>query len=289
MDYDAEKYDSGAADAQQPARKLIRLIQDYVREKYGREQTTFDSLIIVDLGCGPGNTAEMLANQFPGAKIVGLDIDPEMIDFARTKHPEHKFFVQNIEQPWSEWPEDFRSTYENKVDIIFANYALHWIDNTNSFADTIRQLLRPTGMFTGNLLYCGWLQSEDNSDDKRDEILLNESLDYPREMEFVSKFFWSLRTNGNFHWINMEYQEPVSRFGRQFYTESFIEIPLKWYRKFLKRSMNDQEIGRLNETLKRLILKQRICKVIPANKDDPSSVEQIDLRQQLYIFKAIKN
>ena len=53
--------------------------------------------------------------------------------------------------------------------------------------------------------------------------------------------------------------------------------------------MNDQEIGRLNETLKRLILKQRICKVIPANKDDPSSVEQIDLRQQLYIFKAIKN
>lgn len=52
--------------------------------------------------------------------------------------------------------------------------------------------------------------------------------------------------------------------------------------------MNDEEIGHLNETLKRLILKQRICKVIPAT-DTTSSVEQIDLRQQLYIFKAIKN
>ncbi|OTF79912.1 hypothetical protein BLA29_012189, partial [Euroglyphus maynei] len=161
----------------------------------------------------------MLADHFPGAQIVGIDIDQEMIDFARNKHPELKFFVQNIEQPFSEWPEDFRSTYENKVDFIFANYALHWIDNTDTFADTIRQLLRPNGMFTGNLLYCGWLPAADDSDDKQDSKLLNESLNYPTEMEFVSKFFWSLRSAGNFHWINMEYHEPISRFGRQFYTE----------------------------------------------------------------------
>lgn len=218
MDYDAEKYDTGAADAQQPARQLIRLIQYYVREKYG-DKSTYDSLTIVDLGCGPGNTAELLANHFIGAQIVGIDIDPEMIRFAQTKHPEYKFFVQNIEKPWSQWPENFRSTYENKVDIIFANYALHWIDDTDSFANTIRQLLRPTGMFTGNLLYCGWLQSVDDSDDHLDKTLLDESLAYPTEMEFVSKFFWSLRSCGNFHSINMEYQEPVSRFGRKFYTE----------------------------------------------------------------------
>lgn len=38
---------------------------------------------IADLGCGPGNVTALLAGRWPGARITGFDLSPEMLERAR--------------------------------------------------------------------------------------------------------------------------------------------------------------------------------------------------------------
>ena len=40
---------------------------------------------VADLGCGPGNLTAALAARWPGARVLGVDNSPEMIDAARAE------------------------------------------------------------------------------------------------------------------------------------------------------------------------------------------------------------
>ncbi len=71
----------------------------------------------VDLGCGPGNSTELLAARFPGAAVTGLDSSPDMIEAARKRLPALRFELAGIES-WDE-PGPF--------DVILANAVLHWV------------------------------------------------------------------------------------------------------------------------------------------------------------------
>jgi len=44
-----------------------------------------DGMRVVDIGCGPGNLAIRIARAHPGASVVGLDGDPEILGIARGK------------------------------------------------------------------------------------------------------------------------------------------------------------------------------------------------------------
>ena len=43
--------------------------------------------LVYDLGCGPGNSAELLLNRFVDAKVVGLDTSDAMLAHARVRAP----------------------------------------------------------------------------------------------------------------------------------------------------------------------------------------------------------
>ena len=44
-----------------------------------------DPGFVADLGCGPGNLTAVLAARWPGARVLGVDSSPEMIEAARAE------------------------------------------------------------------------------------------------------------------------------------------------------------------------------------------------------------
>lgn len=73
----------------------------------------------VDLGCGPGNSTELLVKRYPEAVIEGIDASAEMIDKAKRRLPGISFKVSDIDS-WQ--PED-------GADLLYANAVMQWLPN----------------------------------------------------------------------------------------------------------------------------------------------------------------
>ncbi|ROT33248.1 trans-aconitate 2-methyltransferase [Micromonospora sp. HM5-17] len=81
---------------------------------------------VVDLGCGPGNLTLTLAERWPGARVVGLDSSPEMIEAATAARrsggtaPEaaRVEFAVGDARDWSPGPD---------VDVVISNAMLQWV------------------------------------------------------------------------------------------------------------------------------------------------------------------
>ncbi|HEY2022650.1 trans-aconitate 2-methyltransferase [Paraburkholderia sp.] len=71
----------------------------------------------VDIGCGPGNSTEVLAARLPGATVSGIDSSADMIAAARRRLPTVSFELGDI----STW-----NTHE-RYDVILANAVLQWV------------------------------------------------------------------------------------------------------------------------------------------------------------------
>ncbi len=71
----------------------------------------------VDIGCGPGNSTELLAAQWPLARITGIDTSADMLRQARERLPKHKFIEVNISH-WSP---------PAGTDVLFANAVFQWV------------------------------------------------------------------------------------------------------------------------------------------------------------------
>lgn len=82
---------------------------------------------VVDIGCGPGNSTELLAARWPKARIAGIDTSPDMLTAARERLPDATFEQVSAED-WTPGPED---------EVLFANASLHW---TADPVATIRRL-----------------------------------------------------------------------------------------------------------------------------------------------------
>src|SRR5687767_13770566 len=54
---------------------------------------------VVDLGCGPGNSTELLVERFPHADVIGVDSSPDMLRQARQQLPRCTF----VEGDLSTW------------------------------------------------------------------------------------------------------------------------------------------------------------------------------------------
>ncbi|WP_421779758.1 trans-aconitate 2-methyltransferase [Kiloniella litopenaei] len=76
-----------------------------------------DPQLVVDLGCGPGNSTELLRARFPSAVITGIDSSPKMLDEAKKRLSDVTFSHDDI-ATWNP---------EKKVDVIFANASLQWV------------------------------------------------------------------------------------------------------------------------------------------------------------------
>ena len=105
MSWSAQQYVAFEDQRTRPARDLLAAIP------------AVDARSVIDIGCGPGNSTELLVQRFAGAAVRGIDSSADMIDAARKRLPGVRFDTSDI-GTWNE-PGPF--------DVIFANAVLQWL------------------------------------------------------------------------------------------------------------------------------------------------------------------
>jgi trans-aconitate 2-methyltransferase len=71
----------------------------------------------IDIGCGPGNSTEVLTERVPGASISGVDASEDMLAAARERLPDVHFEQADI----AKW------NAPGPYDLILANAVLQWV------------------------------------------------------------------------------------------------------------------------------------------------------------------
>ncbi|WP_457945497.1 methyltransferase domain-containing protein [Caproiciproducens sp. LBM24188] len=94
-------------------------------------------LKIIDIGCGPGNSTQVLADRFPGSSVLGVDRSENMIESARNQHPGITFQTADI-------PHDL-PTLDQDYDVVFSNACIQWIPNHAELLRGLMSLLKPGG------------------------------------------------------------------------------------------------------------------------------------------------
>ena len=95
--------------------------------------------VCVDLACGTGDIAFLLAGKYPRGRIAGVDITEPMLDIARHRntHPNVSFANQDMSQPVS---------FPESVDIVTGGYALRNAPDLGTAIDEISRVLKPCGV-----------------------------------------------------------------------------------------------------------------------------------------------
>ncbi|KAI1295636.1 hypothetical protein HDE_05377 [Halotydeus destructor] len=82
--------------------------------------------LIVDLGSGVGNVTKLIANQFKGSTVIGLDIADEMVKYATNKYPDMTFLVADSGSPWNQFKQ-LTGVVEHSVDLVISTYMMQYL------------------------------------------------------------------------------------------------------------------------------------------------------------------
>ncbi|EPJ90310.1 MAG: trans-aconitate 2-methyltransferase [Pseudomonas sp.] len=89
----------------------------------------------VDLGCGPGNSTQVLAERYPQARVTGLDSSENMLIDARQRLPALSFELADI-ATWNP---------AQPLDVILANASLQWVAEHAALYPRLVSKLTPGG------------------------------------------------------------------------------------------------------------------------------------------------
>jgi len=98
-------------------------------------------LRILDLGCGPGNSTELLAERFAGADILGIDTSETMLEAARRRLPQCRFEIGDIAS----------LAGEGRFDLVYANASLQWVLGHETLIPRLFRLVAPGGVFAAQI------------------------------------------------------------------------------------------------------------------------------------------
>lgn len=87
----------------------------------------------VDVGCGPGNSTELIVERYPDAEVIGLDNSPNMLAEAQKRVPTAR--VENADANiWLPGAD---------TDLVYANAAYQWIANHIAHLPRVLAALAP--------------------------------------------------------------------------------------------------------------------------------------------------
>jgi trans-aconitate 2-methyltransferase len=123
MSWSAQQYSKFEQERTRPVRDLVAAIP-----------TTSVHRAIV-LGCGPGNSTEVLVQRFPSAHISRTGNSQDMLDAARQRLPSVDFTLSDI----ATWAPD------QSYDVILANASLQWLPDHPSLYPRLTNYLSEGG------------------------------------------------------------------------------------------------------------------------------------------------
>jgi trans-aconitate 2-methyltransferase len=91
---------------------------------------------VVDLGCGPGNSTELLVACYPDAEVIGLDSSPDMLRQARERLPKCAFIQADLVS----W------TPPERTNLLFANASFQWLPDHQAVLRRMLQALPGGGV-----------------------------------------------------------------------------------------------------------------------------------------------
>lgn len=125
--WDAARYDGGHSFVWKYGASVIELLAPRAEER------------ILDLGCGTGHlTAEIAAR---GARVIGIDRSPDMIEQARKLYPDLRFEIADAV--------DFN--FDEPFDAVFSNAVIHWIRDQDALLSNVYRALKPAGRFVAEM------------------------------------------------------------------------------------------------------------------------------------------
>lgn len=121
-DWDARQYLQFESERTRPAIDLLARVEGSASRA-------------VDLGCGPGNSTELVVARFPEAEVIGVDSSDAMLAQARVRLPKLVFEKADIASWRAAAP----------FDVIFANAVMHWVAGHISVMGRLIDELAPGG------------------------------------------------------------------------------------------------------------------------------------------------
>jgi trans-aconitate 2-methyltransferase len=91
---------------------------------------------VIDMGCGPGNSTELLAERWPEARLTGLDSSPNMLAEARKRLPAASFATADA----TTW------TPDPGTGLVFANAIYQWVPGHLTQLPRVLEALPPGGV-----------------------------------------------------------------------------------------------------------------------------------------------
>ncbi|WUJ68006.1 class I SAM-dependent methyltransferase [Kribbella soli] len=98
--------------------------------------------VVADIGCGGGGMAKALAEALPGATVVAVDADPDVLEQAR----QHTAGLVRCElASMDEGAEPLRRAIDASADLIWASASVHHAADQQAAVDALASLLAPGG------------------------------------------------------------------------------------------------------------------------------------------------
>ncbi|HET9643977.1 MAG TPA: trans-aconitate 2-methyltransferase [Burkholderiaceae bacterium] len=114
---------------------------------------------VFDLGCGPGNSTELLVHRFPQADVIGVDNSEAMLKAARERLPDVKFESSDI----ADW------TPAVEPQLLYSNATLQWLPQHERLLPRLFETLAPGGVLA--------LQMPDNLDEPSHRLMRETAAD----------------------------------------------------------------------------------------------------------------
>jgi trans-aconitate 2-methyltransferase len=155
MSWSAEQYMKFEDERTRPARDLLDQIPNLPDGP------------LYDLGCGPGNSTELIHDRFPAYHLIGIDSDENMLTAARRRMTHTRFERGDL----SHW-----APAEPAV-LFFANAVFQWLPDHLAVFDRLMEKLAPGGTLA--------VQMPDNLDEPT-HAFMRELAEDPRFARFYA-------------------------------------------------------------------------------------------------------